>query len=90
MAGIASPAVDALLKVIANAQSRADLDVACRALDRVLRAGRYWVPMWYRNKSLIAYWDVFDRPQVLPKFATGAPGTWWWDAEKAQKIGMKG
>jgi microcin C transport system substrate-binding protein len=90
LAGISSPVVDALLKIIANAQTRADLDTACRALDRVLRAGFYWVPMWYRNRSLVAYWDVFDRPATTPKYATGAPGTWWWDAEKAKKIGMQG
>jgi microcin C transport system substrate-binding protein len=88
--GISDPAVDFLLDRIARAESRAALDVAARALDRVLRAGRYWVPMWYRDKSLIAYWDVFSRPEQTPKYGTGAPGTWWWDAEKAKKIGYQG
>ena len=88
--GITSPAVDALLTKIARAQSREELNVACRALDRVLRAGRYWIPMWYSGKSRIAYWDVFSRPQNTPKFGTGAPGTWWWDADKAKRIGYQG
>jgi len=90
IAGISSPAIDAILDVIGHVRTRADLDVACRALDRLLRAGLYWVPMWYRNKSLVAYWDVFGRPGAEPKYSTGAPGLWWWDAQKAQKIGMKG
>ena len=63
------------------------LTFACRALDRVLRAGRYWIPMWYRSDSWVAYWDVFARPDTAPKYGTGAPGTWWWDEEKAKRIG---
>jgi microcin C transport system substrate-binding protein len=88
--GVAHPAVDHLLDIIAKADNRARLDVACRALDRVLRAGRYMIPMWYVSTSRIAHWDVFSRPARGPKYGTGAPGTWWWDADKARKIGVQG
>ena len=44
LAGIADPAVDAMVETIATAKSRAELNTACRALDRILRAGHYWVP----------------------------------------------
>jgi microcin C transport system substrate-binding protein len=90
VAGVQDPAVDFLIDKIARAQSREELNVACRALDRVLRAGRYWIPMWYKDKSLIAYWDVFSRPEKSPRYSTGAPGTWWWDADKAQRINYRG
>jgi microcin C transport system substrate-binding protein len=90
LAGVSDPAVDALVDRIAKATTRADLDVACRALDRVLRANFYWIPMWYRNKQMIAYWDAFDRPAGLPTYGTGAPGIWWWDEGKARKIGVAG
>ena len=73
---------------IANATTRDELNTACRALDRVLRAGRYWVPMWYSDAHWVAYWDAFSRPERQPKLGTGAPDTWWWDAEKAKKIGL--
>ncbi len=86
--GISDPAVDMLVEKIANANTRAELDTACKALDRVLRAGRYWVPMWYRNEAWLAYWDIFARPQQTPKFSTGAPGTWWYDEAKAKRIGL--
>jgi microcin C transport system substrate-binding protein len=72
---------------VSNAGTREELNVACRALDRVVRAGRYWVPMWNRSDSWVAYWDVFSRPATAPKYGTGAPGTWWYDAEKAKRIG---
>jgi microcin C transport system substrate-binding protein len=87
IAGIAHPAVDALIERIAQAKSREELNVACRAFDRVLRAGHYWVPMWYKASDWIAYWDMFSRPAAKPRFATGAPGSWWYDAEKARRIG---
>ena len=87
IAGIADPAVDALIEPIANAKTREELNIACRALDRVLRAGHYWVPMWYRASEWLAYWDQFSRPETKPRFSSGAPGTWWYDAEKAKRIG---
>ena len=90
VAGVQDPAVDALIDRISRAASREELTVAARALDRVLRAGRYWIPMWYKDKSLIAYWDVFSRPDRMPRYSTGAPGVWWWDAEKAKRINYQG
>jgi microcin C transport system substrate-binding protein len=87
IAGIMHPAIDALVERIAHAETREELNAACRALDRVLRAGHYWVPMWFKPSDWIAYWDMFSRPEAKPRFATGAPGTWWYDAEKAKRIG---
>ena len=88
LSGVADPVVDALIEKVAKAQSRAELNTACRALDRVLRAAHYWVPQWYRDDSLVAYWDAFSRPEKQPRLGTGAPDTWWWDSEKAKKIGL--
>lgn len=87
LAGIADPAVDALIEIISSAQTRPDLVTACRALDRVLRAGHYWVPMWFKAETWIASWDEFSRPETRPRFGSGAPWTWWHDPEKATKIG---
>jgi microcin C transport system substrate-binding protein len=87
LAGIADPAVDALVDRMLTAASRDEMRVAARALDRVLRAGRYWVPMWYLASHRIAYWDVFGRPAAPPKYDLGAPATWWHDPAKAARIG---
>ena len=88
MGGVADPVVDALIDKIAKAKTRDELNFTCRALDRVLRAGRYWVPMYYRDETWLAYWDVFSRPERQPRLGTGAPDTWWWDEDKAKKIGL--
>jgi microcin C transport system substrate-binding protein len=87
LAGIADPAVDALIERIIDVNTRAELVVAVRALDRILRAGHYWIPQWHRAAHLIAYWDVFDRPGTPPFYAQagGAPETWWYDRDKAAK-----
>jgi microcin C transport system substrate-binding protein len=87
VAGIADPAVDALVALIGNARSRDELNTACRALDRVLRARFYWVPMWFKANDWIASWDQFSRPDTKPRYNSGAPWTWWYDAEKSKRIG---
>jgi microcin C transport system substrate-binding protein len=90
LAGMADPAIDALIDKIIAASSRAELVVACRALDRVMRAGRYWVPHWYRATHLIAFWDVFGRPPRQPRYFRGIPDTWWHDPDRAAKLGRAG
>src|SRR5262249_28929396 len=62
LAGIAEPAVDAMIERIISADTRPEMVTACRALDRLIRAGRYWIPHWYRASHPIAYWDVFGWP----------------------------
>jgi microcin C transport system substrate-binding protein len=85
LAGIAEPAVDALIDAIIAAQTRPELTTACRALDRVIRAGRYWIPQWYKASHWIAYWDVFGRPAAQPRYFRGIPDTWWYDTGKTSK-----
>jgi microcin C transport system substrate-binding protein len=85
--GIASPAIDAMIERVGRADSYAEVVIAAKCLDRLLRAGRYWIPMWWNDKEWLAYWDMYDRPATKPKFSSGAPGIWWYDPEKAKKIG---
>lgn len=86
LAGIADPVVDGLIDKAVVAKTRPDLTAACRALDRVLRAGRYWTPMWYSARYRLAYWDMFDHPPA-PPYGLAHPDIWWRDAEKARRIG---
>jgi microcin C transport system substrate-binding protein len=88
LAGISDPVIDALIDKIIAADNRASLTTACRALDRVIRSGRYWVPHWYKASHWLAYWDVFSRPATKPRYTRGVPETWWHDREKVAKIGQ--
>jgi microcin C transport system substrate-binding protein len=87
LAGIADPAIDAMIDRVIAADSRATLTVACRALDRLIRAGRYWIPQWYKASHWIAYWDTFGRPPNKPRYARGIPETWWHDRNKGAQPG---
>ncbi len=87
LAGIADPVLDELIDKIVKAKSRAELVTATRAADRVLRAGYYWVPQWYKGAHNLAFWDKFAWPQLKPKYERGALETWWVDSEKAKALG---
>jgi microcin C transport system substrate-binding protein len=86
LAGIADPVVDALIAQALAARTRPELVTICKVLDRVLRAGRYWVPNWYKASHWLAYWDQFGFPETKPRYARGAPNTWWFDPQKAARI----
>jgi len=86
LSGISDPVIDALLTKMIEAKSRADLVTAGRALDRVLRAGHYWVPQWYKPVHSIAYWNKYSHPAIKPKYDEGVIETWWYDADKAAKL----
>jgi len=84
LAGISDPVIDAMVEQLIAADTRPKLVFAARALDRVIRAGRYWVPQWYANTHRLAYWDVFGHPPNLPKYlGVGVPELWWSVAKSA-------
>ena len=88
IAGLANPAVDSLVRTIADASTREELTTAVRALDRVLRTLHIWVPQWYKGVHTIAYFDQYDRPYEdnPPPFGMGEISIWWYNAEKAQAL----
>jgi microcin C transport system substrate-binding protein len=86
LAGIADPVLDQLIDHIVTAKSRAELVTATRAADRVLRAGYYWVPQWYKGAHNLAFWNKFGWPEVKPRYERGALDTWWYDSEKAKAL----
>jgi microcin C transport system substrate-binding protein len=86
LSGIADPVVDSLIEHIVAAKSRAELVTATRAVDRVLRAGYYWVPHWYKGAHNLAFWNKYSWPEIKPKYERGALETWWYDAEKGAKL----
>jgi len=94
LAGMANPAIDALIDKIIEAKTRPELVIACRALDRVIRAGFYWIPHWYNPAHRLAYWDVFSHPENSPRYPRGIPEswavTWWHDRNKTAKIEKSG
>ncbi len=89
LSGIKVPAVDDLVEKALNASSREEMITAARALDRVLRAGFYWVPQWFKAFHTVAVWDMFGIPNDMPAYDFPVETTWWVDSEKAARIGKE-
>ena len=90
LTGVADEVIDALIEKALVAGNRVELNAICRALDRVLRTGRYWVPMFHLPAHWLAYWDLYSRPATPPKFDPGVLSTWWTDPDKAAKLKLPG
>ncbi|MDP9901787.1 extracellular solute-binding protein [Variovorax ginsengisoli] len=79
--GVSTPAVDALLKKIVEADTKADLLPACRALDRVIMHSHYLIPQWTLSSYRLVYngWRLgFKAP--MPPYAGAEDwvmNIWW-------------
>jgi microcin C transport system substrate-binding protein len=88
--GIKNPAIDKLIERVIFTKDRDDLVAATKALDRVLLWNHYVVPQWNYPKLRTARWDRFGQPSELPKYGlSGFPTIWWYDADKAARIGKR-
>jgi microcin C transport system substrate-binding protein len=85
--GAQAEVYDLLLANIGKAASREELVIAMRALDRVLRARRDWIPNWYSANHRVAYWDMFGFVEPKPSYDWPVETLWWFDEEKAKAIG---
>ncbi|SBW15763.1 extracellular solute-binding protein [Brucella sp. 10RB9215] len=75
-AGVAEPAVDAMIEALLAARNRADFVSAVRALDRVLISGDYYVPLYHLPYQWVARWDRIEHPQKTPLSGYQLPA-WW-------------
>jgi microcin C transport system substrate-binding protein len=88
--GIKNPAIDKLIERVIFTKDRDDLVAATKALDRVLLWNHYVVPQWNYPKLRTARWDRFGRPSEMPKYGqSGFPAIWWFDADRAARIGKR-
>jgi microcin C transport system substrate-binding protein len=87
--GIKDPGVDALINHVIFTKNREELVAATKALDRVLLWNNYVVPGWTTDYARTARWDRFARPSTLPAYSYGFPEIWWYDKERAAKVGVK-
>ncbi len=86
LAGVRSPAVDALLTAMTRADRLEDLLPACRALERVVAHGHYLVPQWWAPTHRLAHAaQRLGRPPTMPPH-TQTPETWvidtWWSLSR--------
>jgi len=81
MAGVSSPAIDAIIARMTSAKTKADLLPACRALDRVISHSHYLIPQWTATTHRMAFNDKrLGRPGQVPPYSSGEGwviNTWW-------------
>lgn len=84
--GLKNPGIDRLVQAILTAETRRDMVISCRALDRVLLAGHYVIPHWHNTTHRVAYKNHFGIPDRQPLYYHSED--WmlkaWWVLPKAR------
>ena len=79
--GVKSPAIDYLLSRLMKSKTVDELQSITRAMDRVLTAGRYVIPIYYENVSRIAHKSELKFPTYTPIYGDRIgflPDVWWY------------
>ena len=81
LAGVKSPAVDAILSHMVGAKTQPDYLAACHALERVITHSHVFIPQWYSGTHRMAYnAHRLQKPEVTPPYFRGeawAIDAWW-------------
>ncbi len=80
LAGVESPAVDALIQNVLDAKSQRELETAARAVDRVLSHAHYFIPWRYLKQHYVIHNERLRRPATLPLYYGAydwAIAAWW-------------
>jgi peptide/nickel transport system substrate-binding protein len=82
--GAKDPAIDAMIAALLRARDRSDFISSVRALDRVLMAGFYAIPVLNSAEEWIARWNRIERPRTTA--LTGSlPESWWQRPDSAPR-----
>jgi peptide/nickel transport system substrate-binding protein len=78
-AGVASPAVDAMIEALINARTSDDFQAAVRAYDRTLLSGHYIIPTYHLGEKWVAHRNYIKFPEgKQPIYGYQLPV--WWDS----------
>lgn len=78
-AGVASPAIDAMIDALVNARTTEDFQAAVRAYDRTLLSGHYVIPAYHLDQTWIARRNYIKFPEgKQPIYGYQLPV--WWDS----------
>lgn len=83
--GMDSPAAEAMIAEMGHAPSAEDYQAAVRALDRILTAGRYVIPVSFSRVSRLAHSADLHYPAKTPLYGDWPgfmPDTWWYEERK--------
>lgn len=82
--GMNSPAAEDMVDALVNAPSREDFLAAAHALDRILTAGRYVIPIHTNTVSRLAHVKEIKFPDHVPMYGDWIgflPDVWWYEED---------
>lgn len=88
ISGIQNPAIDEVIGKIVVCQSREELLVWTKTLDRILSANFYIIMQWYVNSDRMAHWRYLKYPKNQ-SWKLNYPYNvfrWWWYGENEEKL----
>lgn len=81
--GMDSPAMEAMIRAILTSETTEDFTAAAKAMDRVLMAGRYVIPIWYAPVSRLAHDKHLhyakDKVPMWGDYIGFLPDIWWYE-----------
>jgi peptide/nickel transport system substrate-binding protein len=80
--GMTSRAADRMIQTMLRAADSEEFIAATQALDRILTAGRYVIPLWYARTGKIAHSVHLHYPERLPLYGDWPgfqPEVWWYE-----------
>ncbi|MEM9434145.1 MAG: extracellular solute-binding protein [Pseudomonadota bacterium] len=80
--GMVSPAAEEMIGKMLTSDSQDDYRAAVKALDRILTAGRYVIPIWYSGYSRLAHDVELKYASDLPAYGDWIgflPDVWWYE-----------
>lgn len=83
--GMDSPAAEAMIRHLLSAEDPQEFLAATRALDRILTAGRYVIPVSFSRISRLAHKSHLRYPKRIPLYGDWPgflPETWWNEEKK--------
>lgn len=89
-AGIADPAIDAIIDASLLTDSTETEAASIMALDRALRHQVAMVPVWYNQNHWVAYYDQYEHPETIPPLDLGYLDFWWYNADKGAALRAAG
>ena len=76
-AGVTSPVIDRAITAMLAAHNREDFVFSVRALDRLLVAGTYVLPLYHLPHRWLARWTHIQRPERLPAYDLSLDVFWF-------------
>ncbi|MXZ49195.1 MAG: hypothetical protein F4Z09_00115 [Rhodobacteraceae bacterium] len=77
-----NPPAEEMIASMLRAREKEDFVAAVRALDRILIAGRYVIPIWFTDVSRIAHKKELHYPDVISIYGDWIgfqPDVWWFE-----------